>query len=113
MLIRDWSSEGCSSDLLIWYYNNNLGRPEKKKSVSRWRGYHGSGLMTGSLTGLELFHKKFDLPLAQVVHTEAPYYYRRRDEARSEEEISAPCAAELEKLIHKIGRTTCGARVCE
>src|SRR3546814_4033544 len=55
--------------------------------------------MTGSLTGLELFHKKFDLPFAQVVHTEAPYYYRRRDEAMSEAEFSAHCAAELEKLI--------------
>ncbi|TIQ61339.1 MAG: aminotransferase class III-fold pyridoxal phosphate-dependent enzyme, partial [Mesorhizobium sp.] len=41
---------------LIWYYNNVLGRPEKKKIISRWRGYHGSGVMTGSLTGLELFH---------------------------------------------------------
>ena len=37
---------------LVWYYNNILGRPEKKKIISRWRGYHGSGLMTGSLTGL-------------------------------------------------------------
>ena len=34
---------------LIWYYNNVLGRPEKKKIISRWRGYHGSGVMTGSL----------------------------------------------------------------
>jgi L-2,4-diaminobutyrate transaminase len=32
--------------------NNILGRPEKKKIISRWRGYHGSGLMSGSLTGL-------------------------------------------------------------
>ena len=48
---------------LVWYYSNILGRPEKKKIISRWRGYHGSGLMTGSLTGLEGFHKKFDLPL--------------------------------------------------
>ena len=32
---------------LIWYYNNVLGRPEKKKIISRWRGYHGSGVMTG------------------------------------------------------------------
>ncbi len=54
---------------LVWYYNNILGRPEKKKIISRWRGYHGSGLMTGSLTGLELFHNKFDLPLPQVLHT--------------------------------------------
>jgi L-2,4-diaminobutyrate transaminase len=36
---------------LIWYYNNVLGRPQKKKIISRWRGYHGSGVMTGSLTG--------------------------------------------------------------
>ncbi|HRY27454.1 MAG TPA: aminotransferase class III-fold pyridoxal phosphate-dependent enzyme, partial [Geminicoccaceae bacterium] len=46
---------------LIWYYNNILGRTAKKKIISRWRGYHGSGLMTGSLTGLGLFHRKFDL----------------------------------------------------
>ena len=64
---------------LVWYYNNVLGRPQKKKIISRWRGYHGSGLVTGSLTGLELFHKKFDLPLSQVIHTDAPYYYRRAD----------------------------------
>ena len=38
---------------LVWYYNNILGRPQKKKIISRWRGYHGSGLMTGSLTGLK------------------------------------------------------------
>jgi L-2,4-diaminobutyrate transaminase len=69
---------------LVWYYNNVLGRPEKKKIISRWRGYHGSGLMTGSLTGLELFHKKFDLPLTQVLHTEAPYYYRRENLKQSE-----------------------------
>ena len=37
---------------LVWYYNNVLGRPQKKKIISRERGYHGSGLMTGSLTGL-------------------------------------------------------------
>ncbi|MGE5768654.1 MAG: aspartate aminotransferase family protein [Bacteroidota bacterium] len=98
---------------LVWYYNNILGRPEKKKIVSRWRGYHGSGLMTGSLTGLELFHRKFDLPLAQVVHTEAPYYYRRRDEAMSEEEFSAHCAAELEKLILAEGPDTVAAFIGE
>ena len=23
---------------LVWYYNNILGRPEKKKIISRWRG---------------------------------------------------------------------------
>ncbi|MCA0996871.1 aspartate aminotransferase family protein [Alloyangia pacifica] len=98
---------------LIWYYNNILGRPEKKKIISRWRGYHGSGLMTGSLTGLELFHKKFDLPLAQVIHTEAPYYYRRPDLNMSEADFTAHCVAELEALIEREGADTIAAFIGE
>ena len=98
---------------LVWYYNNILGRPEKKKIISRWRGYHGSGLMTGSLTGLELFHRKFDLPLAQVLHTEAPYYFRRADLAMSEAAFTAHCAAELEALIAREGADTIAAFIGE
>tara|TARA_R110002020_G_scaffold475452_1_gene710135 strand:- start:14178 stop:15557 length:1380 start_codon:yes stop_codon:yes gene_type:complete len=98
---------------LVWYYNNVLGRPQKKKIISRWRGYHGSGLVTGSLTGLELFHKKFDLPLSQVVHTEAPYYFRRADRDMSEEAFSADCAAKLEELILREGADTIAAFIGE
>lgn len=98
---------------LIWYYNNILGRPEKKKIISRWRGYHGSGLVTGSLTGLELFHKKFDLPVEQVIHTEAPYYYRRDNLNQTEEQFVAHCAAELEALIEREGADTIAAFIGE
>jgi L-2,4-diaminobutyrate transaminase len=98
---------------LIWYYNNILGRPRRKKIISRWRGYHGSGLMTGSLTGLEAFHKKFDLPLPQVVHTEAPYYFRRPDAAMTEVQFSAHCAAKLEELIQREGADTIAAFIGE
>lgn len=98
---------------LVWYYNNILGRPQKKKIISRWRGYHGSGLMTGSLTGLELFHRKFDLPLDQVLHTEAPCYFRRDDLDMSEAEFTAHCAAELEALIRSEGADTIAAFIGE
>ncbi|KPP84661.1 MAG: L-2,4-diaminobutyrate transaminase [Rhodobacteraceae bacterium HLUCCO07] len=98
---------------LVWYYNNVLNRPEKKKIISRWRGYHGSGLITGSLTGLELFHKKFDLPLAQVIHTDAPYYYHRDDLSMSEADFTAHCAAELEALIEREGADTIAAFIGE
>ena len=98
---------------LIWYYNNILGRPEKKKIISRWRGYHGSGLMTGSLTGLELFHKKFDLPLAQVLHTQAPDYFRRDNLDQSEAEFVAHCVSELEAMIHREGADTIAAFIGE
>lgn len=98
---------------LVWYYNNILGRPQKKKIISRWRGYHGSGLVTGSLTGLELFHKKFDLPIEQVIHTTAPYYYRREDLNQTEAEFVAECAADLENLIAREGADTIGAFIGE
>lgn len=98
---------------LIWYYNNILGRPQKKKIISRWRGYHGSGLVTGSLTGLELFHKKFDLPVDQVIHTEAPYYFRRADLNQSEEQFVAHCVSELEALIAREGADTIAAFIGE
>jgi L-2,4-diaminobutyrate transaminase len=98
---------------LVWSYNNLLGRPEKKKIISRWRGYHGSGLVTGSLTGLELFHRTFDLPLDRILHTEAPYYFRRPDPAMTEAEFTAHCAAALEALIEREGADTIAAFIGE
>jgi len=98
---------------LLWYYNNMRGRPEKKTVISRWRGYHGSGLMSGSLTGLRLFHEAFDLPLGRVVHTEAPYYFRRPDGGMSEQEFSSWCAERLEALILELGPETVGAFIGE
>jgi L-2,4-diaminobutyrate transaminase len=98
---------------LVWYYNNVLGRPGKKKIISRWRGYHGSGLMTGSLTGLALFHNKFDLPLDRLLHTEAPYFYRRPDPAMDEAAFTAHCAAELEALIAREGADSIAAFIGE
>ena len=98
---------------LVWYMNNVLGRPEKKKIISRWRGYHGSGVMTGSLTGLELFHTAFDLPKAPILHTEAPYYFRRADLAQSEEEFTQFCADRLESLILAEGPETVAAFIGE
>ncbi|MCB1385342.1 MAG: aspartate aminotransferase family protein [Nitratireductor sp.] len=98
---------------LVWYYNNVLGRPEKKKIIARGRAYHGSGLMTGSLTGLDAFHKTFDLPLARVLRTTSPYYYRRDDLSMSEADFTAHCVRELEKLIEAEGAETIAAFIGE
>lgn len=98
---------------LVWYLNNVLGRTEKKTIVSRDRGYHGSGLMTGSLTGLPLFHKAFDLPLARVRHTRCPHYWKFAEAGESEQDFSKRCAAELEALILKEGPDTVAAFIGE
>ncbi|MGB3815534.1 MAG: aspartate aminotransferase family protein [Shinella sp.] len=98
---------------LIWYYNNILGRPEKKKIISRWRGYHGSGIMTGSMTGLHVFHNAFDLPRAPILHTEAPYFFRRPDRSMDEEQFSQYCADKLEEMILAEGPDTVAAFIGE
>ncbi|WP_018240781.1 aminotransferase [Ensifer sp. BR816] len=98
---------------LVWYYNNILGRPEKKKIISRHRGYHGSGLVTGSLTGLPFFHDHFDLPLNLVRHTTTPHYYRQAHDGEGEEAFSQRCANELEALILAEGPESVGAFIGE
>ena len=63
---------------IIWYYNNVLGRPKKKKLIARERAYHGLTVTAGSLSGFPNFHKAFNLPIDRIRHTVAPYYFRRR-----------------------------------
>ncbi|TYH73919.1 hypothetical protein ES332_D05G362100v1 [Gossypium tomentosum] len=39
---------------LVWYYNNALGRPEKKKFIAKAKAYHGSTWISASLLGYKL-----------------------------------------------------------
>lgn len=98
---------------LAWYYNEVQGRPNKKKIISRWRAYHGSGLMSGSLTGLKLFHDQFGLPLGQVKHTEAPYPLRRPDVTMDDAAYVDWLGDRLEELIMAEGADTIAAFIGE
>ena len=84
---------------LIWYYNNALGRPEKKKIISRHKAYHGVTVATASLTGLPNNHRDFDLPIDRVLHTTCPHWYRFAKPGETEEEFATRCAEDLETLI--------------
>lgn len=97
---------------IVWYYNNVLGRAEKKKIIARHRGYHGGTIMSGSLTGLPVFHQAFDLPMPRVLHTTAPYYYWGNN-GESEADFSRRCAADLERLILEEGPETVAAFIAE
>jgi 4-aminobutyrate--pyruvate transaminase len=98
---------------LVWYYNNALGRPRKKKLIARQRGYHGTTLGAAGLTGLPSFHKLFDVPLPQLLHTDAPYYYRGAEVGETEEQYATRLAANLEALIEREGPETIAAFVAE
>lgn len=98
---------------MVWYYNNALGRPEKKKIISRMKAYHGVTIASASLTGLPFNHRSFDLPIDRILHTDCPHYYRFAEEGESEEEFSSRLAANLEELIEKEGPETIAAFFAE
>ncbi|GAA2082516.1 aminotransferase [Actinomadura alba] len=98
---------------LVWYYNNVLGRPEKKKIISRDRGYHGVTVMSGSLCGLPNMHAGFDLPLPMVHFVRAPHRLWEAEPGQSEEEFVQGLADELERLILAEGPDTVAAFIAE
>lgn len=98
---------------LVWYYNNLLGRPEKRKIISRQRAYHGVTVATASLTGLPLLHKAFNLPIDGILHTESPHAYWNKPEGMSEPEFSRHLANALEEMILNEGPETVAAFIAE
>ncbi|MBO6758500.1 MAG: aminotransferase class III-fold pyridoxal phosphate-dependent enzyme [Roseibium sp.] len=98
---------------LAWHYNILRGNPEKRKIISRWRAYHGSGLVSGSMTGLQAYHARFHLPLDGFLHTACPQYLRRPDADMGEADFVAYLLAELEALIEREGPETICALIGE
>lgn len=98
---------------LVWYYNNLLGRPEKKKFIARKNAYHGVTVASASLTGLPPIHAKFDLPLPRFIHVGRPHHYWDAHPGETEREFSARLAKELEDTILREGPETVAAFIAE
>jgi 4-aminobutyrate--pyruvate transaminase len=98
---------------LVWYYNNAIGRPAKKKIISRQQAYHGITVAAGSLTGLPSNHRLFDLPIANILHTDSPHYYRFAGRNQTQEEFATQLAASLDRLIVAEGPDTVAAFIAE
>ncbi|WP_394890805.1 aminotransferase [Mesorhizobium sp. AaZ16] len=98
---------------LAWYMNNAMGRPNKKKIISRIKAYHGVTIMAASLTGLPSNHNGWDLPVDRVLHTDCPHHYRFGIEGESEAEFTARMAKSLRELIEREGPDTIAAMIAE
>lgn len=98
---------------LLWFYNNVIGKPEKKKIISRHKAYHGVTLATASLTGLAANHDYFDLPLERILHTDCPHYYRFAEGDETEAQFTDRILQSLESLILKEGPETIAAFFAE
>ncbi len=98
---------------LVWYYNNILGRPEKKKIIARRGAYHGITVAAASLTGLQYAQNAFDVPINNIMHTDSPHYYHFGEDGESEEAYASRLAANLEDLIQREGPETIAAFIAE
>ena len=98
---------------IVWYYNNALDRPKKKKIIARKRAYHGITIASGSLTGLPYVHDGFDLPAIPVMHTDTPHYYREGHEGETEAQFTDRLAHTLEQQIIAEGPDTIAAFIAE
>jgi 4-aminobutyrate--pyruvate transaminase len=98
---------------MVWYYNNALGRPRKKKIIAQMKGYHGVTVAAASLCGLPRNHLDFDLPIANIRHSDCPHYYRYGKADESEEEFASRVAESLDALIQREGPDTVAAFIAE
>lgn len=98
---------------MVWYRSNALNKPEKKKIISRIKGYHGVTIASASLTGLPNNHRSFDLPLPGIFHTTCPHFRVFGQEGETEAAFAQRCAQDLEDLILREGPDTVAAFIGE
>lgn len=98
---------------MLWYRANATGKPEKRKIISRLRGYHGITAVAASMTGLPLNHTSFGLPLDGFLHTGSPHFWRDGEADETEADFVARRARELEELILAEGPDTIAAFIGE
>ena len=98
---------------LVWYYNNAIGRPEKKKIISRTNAYHGITIATASLTRIPVNQQGFDLPIDRIIFADCPHHYFFAEAGESETDFADRLADNLEKLILTEGPETVAAFIAE
>ncbi len=100
---------------LLRYYANAIGKPQKRKIITREKAYHGVTVAAGSLTSLPATLAHFDSPLEAlgILRTDHPHYYRGRQGDESEAEFVNRITGNLEKLIVDEGPETVAAFIAE
>ena len=98
---------------MVWYYQASQGRPEKKKIISRKKGYHGVTVAAASLTGLSYAQDGFALPLDFAKHTSSPHFFADSLDLETEEDFVIRIISELEELIQEEGAHNIGAFIAE
>lgn len=93
------------------FYNNVLGRPEKKRILVRIEGYHGSTSLTASCSGRRGNWPNFDIAQDRISFLSAPHMLWA--EGRSEAEFLDHLVAEFEERLTELGADTVAAFLAE
>jgi adenosylmethionine-8-amino-7-oxononanoate aminotransferase len=97
---------------MLHHYNNRLGRPNKKKILSRVGAYHGSTHLAMALT-TPAYSDGWDTAAEGLVHhLRAPYAYREAGEMNDAEFLEA-LADDMLSAIHNIGAENIAAFIAE
>jgi putrescine---pyruvate transaminase len=83
------------------YYNNVLGRPEKKQIIVRREGYHGSTSLTAACSGRAGNWPNFDIASERITFISSPRF--RPAKSLSEAEFLDELVQEFEQTIERIG----------
>jgi len=87
---------------IVHYYFNMLGKPTKKKVISRINAYHGSTYLAHALTGIQSSHIGFDLAHNLIHYLSEPNSYRKPAHL-SEEGFLNHLVQEFEDTIQELG----------
>ncbi|MCP4405232.1 MAG: aspartate aminotransferase family protein [bacterium] len=122
-----FSSEGSTavetSVKLARQYWRELGHPDKFKTISRWRSFHGNTSGALALSGYTARRRHYQPLILHTPHIESAYCYRCPFK-REPEHCDLECADALERMIkyespesvsaflaEPVGGATCGAVV--
>lgn len=100
---------------ILRYYSNAIGKPQKRKIITRERAYHGVTVASGALTSLPANLTHFDAPIEAlgILRTDHPYYYKGRYGGDSEAAFVDRIVDNLEQLILAEGSETIVAFLAE
>lgn len=93
------------------FYNNVLGRPQKKRIIVRYDGYHGSTALTAACTGRTGNWPNFDIAQDRISFLSSPN--PRHAGNRSQEAFLDDLVQEFEDRIQQLGADTIAAFLAE
>ncbi len=106
-------SEANDTNLrMVRTYWAEKGQPQRQWIISRWNGYHGSSVGSGSLGGMKGMHAQGGMPIPGIAHIDQPHWWLEGGQT-SPEEFGLMRARQLEEKILELGPQNVAAFIAE